>query len=65
MDINQQMRELGPEIEGEPWERKEKSYYAKKLGSLGGKATAKKMTKEQLRERAMKGVEARKAKKSQ
>lgn len=37
--------------------------HAQKLGSLGGKARAKKLTKEQLRDIAMKGVEARKLKK--
>lgn len=38
---------------------KTKNKYAVALGSLGGKATAKKMTKEQLRERAIKGVAKR------
>ncbi len=40
-----------------------KNIHAQKLGSLGGKATAKSLTKEQRSERAKKAVTAREAKK--
>ncbi len=42
MDINQQMRELGLELEGEPWEKKDKRHpSAVALGSIKSKKKAK------------------------
>lgn len=53
--MNEHLKEMGLEIEGEAWEYKDKSFYAKRLGSLGGKARAKKYSKEQLKEMGKKG----------
>lgn len=53
--MNEQLQEMGLEIEGKAWEAKEKSFYAKKLGSLGGKKRAKKYSKKQLKEWGKKG----------